>query len=487
MARCATAAVVVLSLATSLCGQERAPHKTDWFAEAKYGVFVHYLNGLQNNPDHVASLNRRTTWDECVHEFDTERFAERMKEAGAGYVIFTVMQGERFMIAPNTTFDKLTGYQPGEACATRDLIEDLYQSLRKSDIPLMLYWTGDGPRRDPQAAQALGFAGEGAVSTEFVTKWADVVKEYGLRYGDRVKGWWVDGCYPWIGYDEDKLAILAQGLRAGYPDRIVAFNPGVEERVRPYSKHEDFTTGEQNIFFDWPASRFVNGEQWHLLAYLGCGSDGTGWAQPGTKMGKWALGEYVHMVTSAGGVVSIDVVLYRDGDVDRSQLEILKSLRGTLAERARDLDAWREGRAVPAANKAWHKPTRMLNVHGGYPLGPSAGLFHPWNGVDGDPRTWAQAGGEWAWAYDVHLIHEENVRRIVIHFGPGFATEFDVLASLDGDAWTTLGTFADQTGGSVELNCELIQAKVIRIRGLKPDGPNQRGGQMSIAEVEIYE
>ncbi len=297
----------------------------------------------------------------------------------------------------------------------------------------------------------------------------------------------MDGCYPWIGYEEDKLAILAQGLHAGYPDRIVAFNPGVENRVRPYSKHEDYTAGEQNLFFDWPASRFVNGEQWHLLAYLGCGSDGTGWAQPGTKMGKRALGEYVHMVTSAGGVVSVDVVVYRDGDVERSQLEILKSLRGTLAERARDLDAWREGRAVPPANKAWHKPTRMLNLHGRYPLGPSGGVSHPWNGVDGDPRTWAQAGGEWAWAYDVHLIREESVRRIVIRFGPGFATEFDILASLDGDAWTTLGTFAEQSGGSVELNCEPIQVKVIRIRGLKPDGPNQSGGQMSIAEVEIYE
>ncbi len=161
MARCATAAFLVLSFATVLCGREPAPHKTDWFAQAKYGVFVHYLNGLQNNPEHVASLNRRTTWDECVKEFDTERFAERMKEAGAGYVIFTVMQGERFMIAPNATFDRLTGYQPGEACATRDLIEDLCRSLGKRDIPLMLYWTGDGPRRDPQAAQTMGFAGGG--------------------------------------------------------------------------------------------------------------------------------------------------------------------------------------------------------------------------------------------------------------------------------------------------------------------------------------
>ncbi|GAB6187475.1 discoidin domain-containing protein [Thermopirellula anaerolimosa] len=486
MKRFVIAAVVGLFM-TTVCGQEPTHHKTDWFAAAKYGVFVHYLDGIQNNPEHVSSLNRRTSWDECVREFNTELFAERMKEAGAGYVIFTVMQVQRFMIAPNAAFDRITGYRPGEACATRDLIDDLARSLDKRGIPLMLYWTGDGPRADPKAAQAMGYAGSGPVSPEFVTQWAEVAAEYGRRYGDRVKGWWVDGCYPWIGYDDEKLGVLAEGLRAGYPDRIVAFNPGVDPRVRAYSKHEDFTTGEQNIFFDWPPSRFIDGKQWHLLAYLGCGNDGSGWGQPGIKMTKRAMADYLHLVTGAGGVVSIDIVLYRDGDVDRSQLEVLKSLRGALAERSRDLDAWREGRAVPPANKAWRKPARMLNLDGRYPLPPSSGVHYAWNGVDGDPHTVAQAANEWAWAYDVHLIRAEKVRRVVIRFGRGYPTEFDVSASLDGDQWTPLGTFTDQTGGTVDLTCEPIQAKVIRIRGLKPNGPNQPGGQMSIAEVEIYE
>ena len=67
------------------------PAKTDWFLAKKYGVFVHYLASLQNNPDHVASLGRQTSWDECVREFDVAKFADRMREAGAGYVIFTVI------------------------------------------------------------------------------------------------------------------------------------------------------------------------------------------------------------------------------------------------------------------------------------------------------------------------------------------------------------------------------------------------------------
>jgi hypothetical protein len=86
--------------------------KTDWFVASKYGVFVHYLVGLQNNPDHVASLGRQTSRDDCVREFDAEKFADRIREAVAGYVIFTMMQRSRFLIAPNATFDRLTGYCP---------------------------------------------------------------------------------------------------------------------------------------------------------------------------------------------------------------------------------------------------------------------------------------------------------------------------------------------------------------------------------------
>ena len=132
-----------------IAAREPDPAKTDWLVAKKFGVFVHYLAGLQNNPDHVASLGRRTSWDDCVREFDTEKFAERMHEAGAGYVIFTMMQRSRFLIAPNATFDRKTGYKPGEACATRDLVEDLYQSLNKR-IALMLYWTGTGRATIPR-------------------------------------------------------------------------------------------------------------------------------------------------------------------------------------------------------------------------------------------------------------------------------------------------------------------------------------------------
>jgi hypothetical protein len=446
---------------------------TDWFQKAGYGVFVHYLAGLQNNREQIHSLGRETSWAECVREFDTERFAETMAEVGAGYVIFTVMQVRREMIAPNETYDRITGYQPGEACATRDLIGDLYQSLSHRNIPLMLYFTGDGPRADPKAAPAFGW--QTPVTPEFVGKWTDVAREYSERYGEKVVGWWVDGCYPWIGYDDEKLALFAGALKAGNPNSIVAFNRGVDPRVMSYTPHEDYTCGEQNRFFDMPVSRWLDGEQWHLLSYMG-----TGWGHPGSQYTKRELGEYVFDVNQRGGVVSIDVLLFRDGSLDRSQVEMLKAVR-------QELTTGKPRPAIPRGNLAYRKQAKLLSLDGSHELQVNGGVHFPRLGVDGRPDTTALAGGEWPWTYEVDLIDTVKVRRIKVTFGSGYATHFELRLSADGATWQTVAAKADHDGKPYESAFDPVEARYVRVCALKPDGPDQPGAQMSVAELEVYE
>jgi hypothetical protein len=118
---------------------------------------------------------------------------------------------------------------------------------------------------------------------------------------------------------------MAEALKAGNPKAIVALNVGVQDRVRSYTKWEDYTCGEQNEFKDIPEGRWLAGEQWHILSFLGCSHQG--WAVPGSKYKKQELAEYVRRVNERGGVVSIDVMLCRDGGLDRSQLEMLKAVR----------------------------------------------------------------------------------------------------------------------------------------------------------------
>jgi hypothetical protein len=98
-----------------------------------------------------------TSWNDCVNELDVGLIASQLKEAGAGYLFFTLMQGTQYLCAPNDTYNKITGYRPGEAASERDLINDLYNALNPFNIDLYLYYTGDGPFRDPVAGPAFGF------------------------------------------------------------------------------------------------------------------------------------------------------------------------------------------------------------------------------------------------------------------------------------------------------------------------------------------
>ena len=473
-------AVVLGGLISGAFAAQAGNPNTDWFHAARYGVFVHYLEDLQNAPDKVQSLGRRTSWDQCVREFDVERFAEAMKEAGAGYVFFTTHQRTQYLIAPNATFDRLTGYRPGEACATRDLVEDLWQALHRRGIPLMLYWTGNGPSQDPKAAAALGWTGK--ATPEYVARWAQVAREYGERYREKVAGWWVDGCYPFIGYDEPMLGTLAEALRAGNPRRIVALNPGVLEGVRAYSRHDDFTAGEQDQFRDQPASRWLGGAQWHILSYLGCspGHIGGAWGTAGVAYSREQLTEYIFEVNQRGGVVSIDVLLFRDGGLDRSQLEVLKGLRPGLA-------AATAPAPVPPGNLAFHKPARLLSLDGQRELPVNSFKHFPRLGVDGRADTTAMAAGEWPWTYEVDLLEPQPVRKLALCFAPGrYATSFDVQGSIDRSEWKPLAAVRDNQSLAHTFELPSSPIRYIRVRALKPDGSDQPGYQMAIAELAVF-
>ena len=308
-------------------------HKTDWFRDKKWGMFIHLLNGVQNSPGRAANMGAGSTdWSEYIEKLDADFIADQIAEVNAGYLCLTIMQRSKHMLAPNATYDRVTGYGPGEACARRDFIEDMYQALSRRGVDLFLYYTGDGPLDDPQAGKAFGYTSQNdKVPLEFVQKWAGVVEEYSRRYGKKVRAWWADGCYAFIGYDEPKLKIMADAMKAGNPDALVALNIGVEKRVSAYSISDDFTTGEMNDFTDLPDSRFIGGSQWHTLSFLGIPPDGSpynGWCQPGVKYTGEYMRDYVTKVNERGGVVTIDVCMFRDGHIDKDQMEVLRALKG---------------------------------------------------------------------------------------------------------------------------------------------------------------
>ena len=304
----------------------------DRMMNKKWGVFTHYLYHEQNKAGTLSNQGAGCTdWSELIDGIDVEKIARTLHEIGAGYYFITLMQGTKYMIAPNSTYDRIAGTKPGEACAKRDLVLDLYEALHKYDIDLYLYYTGDGPHIDPEVGKRFGFfePREKNMNREFVEKWASVLEEYAVRYGDKVCGWWIDGCYRWFQYNEDLLSIYQKACRKGNPNAIVAYNDGVKPKLEKDFAISDFTCGEFNDFIYVPETRFIDGAQSHILAPLGIAPDGSewgSWCKPGCKRDGTYMCDYVNKVNAVGGTVTIDIVIYRDGSFDPQQIEILRQI-----------------------------------------------------------------------------------------------------------------------------------------------------------------
>lgn len=264
---------------------------TDWFASARYGVFTHFLPA---DPSGFAQ----------VKAFDAEALAKQLEAMGAGYLVFTLGQNSGYFNAPNTTYDRVTGYAPGERCAARDLPLELHRALEPRGIKLMLYLPCQVPNEDRRAQQAFGLptaAGDQPLDSAFAKRWSEVIREWSDRYGTRVAGWWFDGAYDHVHFNEEIARLYAEAARHGNPASIVAFNPGV--KVVRHTAAEDYTAGELNEPFDTvPASRWLAGAQWHALTYIG-----TTWGQRNTRhpADRWA--RWVRTVTDRGGVVTLDM------------------------------------------------------------------------------------------------------------------------------------------------------------------------------------
>ncbi|MBQ8401812.1 MAG: hypothetical protein IJX14_07785 [Clostridia bacterium] len=113
----------------------------------------------------------------------------------------------------------------------------------------------------------------------------------------------------------------------GNPNAIVAMNNGVFADFRKYYKNEDFVCGEFNDFTVIPPTRFIDGSQAFLLAPLGVVQPGAeeygAWGRYGCKRSGRYLRNYISCVHEAGGVVTIDVALNRDGSLDPEQMNAL--------------------------------------------------------------------------------------------------------------------------------------------------------------------
>lgn len=295
----------------SLCAG--AEDRAGWMKEARWGVMTHFL------AEWIAPAAHKDAeeWNKLVGQFNVEGLAKQLASVGAGYYLITIGQNSGFYVSPNSTYDRYVGIRPSK-CSRRDLIADLSQALQGKGIRLMVYLPSGAPAGDAVAVQALEWQRGPYANREFKAKWEQVIREWSLRWGKKISGWWLDGCYwPNAMYrmaEPPNFASLAAAARAGNPASILAFNHGVIYSLISISKQEDYTAGEANeperVILK--GSRFANGRvdgaYPHMLSYLG-----QTWGKGGPRFSDEQVIEWTRSLVRGGAAVTWDAPIQPDG------------------------------------------------------------------------------------------------------------------------------------------------------------------------------
>lgn len=302
---------------------------TEWFMEAKWGVFTHYLT----SPETSAS-----DWNKMVESFDVKILAEQLQSIGARYYFITIGQNSGHYCSPNKVYDEFVGIRPSK-CSERDLVKDIYEVLNPIGIKVMVYLPSGAPAGDLTAVERLGwkwgFEGNwptwgtrrtGERLSEFQLKWEAVIREWSLRWGRNVAGWWIDGCYfadeMYRHPDPPNFESFASALKSGNPDSIIAFNPGVKVPVISLTEYEDYTAGEISDALPVCPGRWVNGAQYHILTYLG-----SYWGTGDPRFPDELVLGYTKHINSKGGVITWDVPISPNGRIPQPFIDQLSNLK----------------------------------------------------------------------------------------------------------------------------------------------------------------
>jgi hypothetical protein len=342
--RTAAISIFALGLLAVVGRMADAAEKTDWFHDAKWGVMTHYLGAPPSSRE--GQELTAEMWNAQVDGFDVDGLVKQLVRARAKYLLFTIGQNSGHYCSPNATYDKIVGIRPSK-CSRRDLIADLAAALEPHGIRLMVYLPSGAPAADHVARKKLQWRwgqpggwqlpGEpvGGRLVEFQRSWEAVIREWSLRWGNHVAGWWIDGCYfadeMYRFDDPPNFASFAAALKAGNPHAIVAFNPGVKIPVICHAKHEDYAAGEVNLPQVPEAIRTCPGRwltrdghkaQYHILSFLG-----TSWCR-GDKpqLPDDEILRYTRQINAKGGVVTWDVPIRTSGLIPEPFAKQLEAL-----------------------------------------------------------------------------------------------------------------------------------------------------------------
>jgi len=225
----------------------------DWFAEARYGMFVHFglfsllgrgewaMNRESIPQDEYRALAR--TFD--PRAFDAGRIADLAVEGGMKYVVFTTMHHEGFRMYDS----QLTDFTSVRTSARRDFVAEMIAACRARGLKIGLYHSLNNWIDQPDAVAAYEKTADYNV---FISRTHARIRELLEKYNP-VDILWYDGHWPFT----------AEGWRAHEMDAMVrAIQPHILVNGRN-GLPGDFATpeghlGAPNPWRPWEACMTLN-------------------------------------------------------------------------------------------------------------------------------------------------------------------------------------------------------------------------------------
>jgi hypothetical protein len=192
--------------------------RVQWM-KGKYGLMVHWLapGPPPQKGEYEKDLNK------AVNNFDINGFMADFDKTGADWLIFTIGQNTGFYASPNAVIDSLAG--PGHT-PDRDLALEIARALHKRGKRFIAYLPCEV---NGNPAMQKGFSWNtqpGTDQAEFQEKYLRAIREWAIRFGKNLDGWWFDGCYTWDAFPNKymKWEKWYEASRAGNNNAAITFS-----------------------------------------------------------------------------------------------------------------------------------------------------------------------------------------------------------------------------------------------------------------------
>jgi len=283
----------------------------DWMVETGYGLMFHWTSGT---PQRDGS---RKSFEEAVNDFDVDKFVNMVTETGAGYVIFPIGHAESYCPAPIKSWERI---HPGQT-TQRDLIEELANALNERDIRLICYINGPLAFKYPKRVEITP-----EIVQAFVANFKDILPELGMRYKEKIAGYWFDTMILKIPFED-----FFNAAKVGNKDRIICLNAFVWQEVSPW---QDYWAGEVQHPIAPPVNGYMKNGISPILPYhvlltmekFAWGVGRSGEIQD-PKFTSEELSSYIKACMENGGAVTINMCIFQDGTVGEKALQVMRGVK----------------------------------------------------------------------------------------------------------------------------------------------------------------